>query len=653
MEFPPCTAAFFDISSTLAFVRASADATRIEELAVYPGVRKVLADLSGAGVRLGIITDPAPVPAAAFRSKLEESGVLADFDASLIFLSRYGSPRSFAEAVAAVRGPSGCQDAMLYYIGDDPSERTHAALAGFLLAPHPALAVTVLQRQAPLRFLRVRVPPAAAAAPWRDELRKHAVVPLHMTNEPGNPTAVTVYAIADVTTAAALDDLGFWVDRLGEADEPQTSELYLLRDDLQTASGFLVEKGNASAFFATEPEASQVVGSTHEGLLISIPAGESVEALHFHETRHGHTRKLTPSVVTLSDHPASPPQVPRFTDLLAADPLSKEEVDMLKKEITDELVKRMVQRYTGREPGSSEFGIRSRHVHHPGNSQAVETLVSDLCSELCPIALELVTVSRHCFIHEARLLTNVIATLAASSPDVDGVVVLSAHLDSTARAQENPYCGATHPAPGADDDASGIAGVLLAARVCAKLVPQRSRRREIRFVLWNGEEDGLVGSRVYATAQAALGANLVAVLQMDMIAFNRGSPPQFELHAGIENPFGPNAGQTASGSADLANLIEALRETISPGLPPAQISEGADDKARGMSDHTSFHYAGYPACLISEDFFADTSGEGDRNPNYHQPTDTIDTINPQYAAEIARMVAAAAWVAATRFPGEG
>ena len=75
-------------------------------------------------------------------------------------------------------------------------------------------------------------------------------------------------------------------------------------------------------------------------------------------------------------------------------------------------------------------------------------------------------------------------------------------------------------APGADDDASGAVGVLTAAEVLAPYQFQRT----LRFVLFTGEEQGLCGSEIYARDAAAAGEAIVAVYNMDMIAWTGAEP---------------------------------------------------------------------------------------------------------------------------------
>jgi bacterial leucyl aminopeptidase len=224
-------------------------------------------------------------------------------------------------------------------------------------------------------------------------------------------------------------------------------------------------------------------------------------------------------------------------------------------------------------------------------------------------------------------------------------VLLTAHMDSTG-ARQPGYRAATDAAPGADDDCSGVAGVLVAAEAVPRMAATfTAPRRTMRFVLFNAEEHGLVGSRAYARDQAAARAPIVAAFQMDMIGHDGQPGRTFELHAGCRS-----SATVEAQSVRLAKALKALVPRVSPGLPAPQLyPDGAPDPADGRSDHYSFQAEGYAACLASEDFFAGPgagSPQPDPNPNYHLPADTV--VNVDYAADIARAVIAAAWVAATR-----
>src|SRR5262249_29448909 len=73
------------------------------------------------------------------------------------------------------------------------------------------------------------------------------------------------------------------------------------------------------------------------------------------------------------------------------------------------------------------------------------------------------------------------------------------------------------------------------------------------------------------------------------------------------------------------------------------------DPAAGRSDHASFQAHGYPACVVSEDFFVGPGPDApvpEENPNYHRPGDTF--VDEVYAADITRAIAAAAWTTASQ-----
>jgi Zn-dependent M28 family amino/carboxypeptidase len=374
-----------------------------------------------------------------------------------------------------------------------------------------------------------------------------------------------------------------------------------------------------------------------------------VESYHFPAAQHGHNLKLVTSIALLE--PTALAENSRLAETAAAAALLSAEVALaptlttaekkvLKEYVTAELLGHEVERYTGVLPVGGTTTLLSRHIHHPGNADAVQALINDLTH----LGAGRLTVRTHRFTHEGLPYENVEATLPASG--LDGIVLVTAHMDSTG-ARQAGYRASVDAAPGADDDASGVAGVLASARALLALTAQDVPRREIRFALFNAEEHGLVGSRAYAREQALLAAKIVAVFQMDMIGYDVNPARTFELHAG----FTPSSA-VQTHSARLADLIATLVPQVSPGLPAPQVYPGAgglSDPAERRSDHYSFQLEGYAACLASEDFFAGPGPAApapEPNPNYHLPAD--DGVNAPYAADIARAVAAAAWVAATR-----
>ncbi len=311
--------------------------------------------------------------------------------------------------------------------------------------------------------------------------------------------------------------------------------------------------------------------------------------------------------------------------------LSDAEIAILNADITGPEMRDHIARYSS---------LPSRHVLHSGNEQAVLMLEADLAR----VGAEL-TVTTKPFPVGGKTRHNVQAVLPRSG-GARGIVLVTAHLDSTTN--ETSYEPRIDPAPGADDDASGVAGVLLAARAILRLaaLAPGADRKEIRFVLFNAEEVGRAGSRAYAAAARAARDPIVGVYHMDMIGFACRGPQSFELHAGYAE-----AGYVEDASLKLAEIARGVAGSVASALS-AQVypsPRGSKDPAEGFTDHTSFHEELYPACALSEDHFDGPAGAGHGHPNpgRHRKTDTIDLIDPEYAAAIARTAAGAAWYWAT------
>ena len=645
IDTQPAPVAFFDIGDTLGSARLSPQQPhRLERLDIYPQVSAVLQELRNNGVRLGIVSNIGQETEEKVRTVLEEGQIYDFFEPSLLVYGAKDSPEIFRRA-AEQAGHSATPERCLY-IGENRGERGYALEAGFRVAPHPRLALEVLNGSR-LRYVRVTIPVRHRdSSGWREAILSLPVVPIHVTGENGT----TVYAIATSGATSQLDDLGFEVLRLGGEDLPLATEVYFLHDDRQTRTGFLVEEGESSRFFGGDEESQMVLASSEGGLYVALPASRSVLQYHFEGTLHGHNLKLTPGRVLLE--PAT--EVTQTANSLSTPPveaaLSEEEIEILRGEITPELIAAEVSRYSGRKPldDANRTTIKSRHAFHEHNTLAIEALLEDLerigdgsLSVLLDPFTEVLPFGG------SYSLNNIEAQLVGSEPREE-MVLITAHLDSTAQNRDDPdYDPTKDPAPGADDDGSGVAGVLAAARAIKRLSTLKRPKRTIRFVLFNAEEVGLVGSKHYAWDQRTLRAPIAAVYQMDMIGYNRESALTYEIHAGADSP------DIQDRSLVLAERIGSLSEQVSTNLPSPQIhlSQGSiedKDPAYNRSDHHRFHQVGYSACAVTEDLFPGIlpgfEGQSDSNPNYHKATDTF--VDPEYVADIARAVAAAAWTTA-------
>lgn len=217
------------------------------------------------------------------------------------------------------------------------------------------------------------------------------------------------------------------------------------------------------------------------------------------------------------------------------------------------------------------------------------------------------------------------------------IVIVGCHLDSSGNLTSGGYNPVVDPAPGMDDDASGIACCLAVARYLNQF--RNPFVHTVRFCLFNAEETGLVGSKAYAAYLKSVSAPVKAVICADMIGYNSDANSIFEVHAGYTDP------SIRDRNLPLATTIATWASSLGA-LEPAQIYQGTSiyqgapdrnlyDPAINRSDHGSFHQQGYPAIAVTEDFFTNLSTEPgkDPNPNYHTANDVI--IDANYGAAIA------------------
>ena len=198
--------------------------------------------------------------------------------------------------------------------------------------------------------------------------------------------------------------------------------------------------------------------------------------------------------------------------------------------------------------------------------------------------------------------SNVVAVKTGTGGQDKKNIIVGAHLDSV-----NHPGGPTAKAPGADDNASGSAGVLSLAAALAN----KQFKHDITFVLFGGEEQGLHGSTQYlASLSTADRAAVLGMLNMDMIGSVNASPPAVLLEGAAHSQ------SMIDGLVDSATAHTSLQIQIS--LKPF------------ASDHMPFIEASIPAVLTIE-------GTDSANDAIHTGNDTIERIDINYAIEILRM----------------
>ena len=202
------------------------------------------------------------------------------------------------------------------------------------------------------------------------------------------------------------------------------------------------------------------------------------------------------------------------------------------------------------------------------------------------------TVTLEPFDYSGDVYHNVVGTkLGSLYPDQEYLV--GAHFDS-------------YHNPGADDNASGVALILEAARVLNAYDADYT----IRLIAFDREEQLMVGSSAYV--EDHIDDNILGMITPDMVAYNEEGADQVDIH----------------GTAASDPLKFALSEAVSA------YGQGVSPSVEGQlfSDHAPFEWAGFEACHLRED---------GNNPNYHTPRDSVDTpgnIDYDYATRITRAV---------------
>ena len=223
------------------------------------------------------------------------------------------------------------------------------------------------------------------------------------------------------------------------------------------------------------------------------------------------------------------------------------------------------------------------------------------------------------FRFEGRVYRNLMASLPGTSSD--GQVLVVAHYDTV------PGC------PGADDNASGVAGLLEAAGALSG----HRFEKELVFVAFALEEYGYLGSLHYVRQARARNATIAGVFDLEMIGYT--SPTQTSPPGVTAPAVGDFIAVVANRQSErLASLFKGAAAQFVPSLPVEGLIVEGNGEALPvvrLSDHAPFWDAGYPAAMITDTAFL-------RNPHYHLPTDTVETLDVAFLQNVAAATAVAA-----------
>ncbi len=203
-------------------------------------------------------------------------------------------------------------------------------------------------------------------------------------------------------------------------------------------------------------------------------------------------------------------------------------------------------------------------------------------------------------------------------------IVVSAHYDHLGRNGRSTFHGA-------DDNASGTATVLAVAEKFRSKINQGLKpRRSIIFVLFSGEEDGLLGSKYYVSSPPFPVEHIVCDINVDMVGRvdreHRKKRDYVYLIDGFDFP-------------EIRKILEEVNEK-KVGLKIDQTHNSKDDPNQYYyrSDHYNFARKGVPVLFLMD-------GE---HPDYHQPSDTADKIEYDILQKRATLIFETAWELANR-----
>jgi Zn-dependent M28 family amino/carboxypeptidase len=276
-------------------------------------------------------------------------------------------------------------------------------------------------------------------------------------------------------------------------------------------------------------------------------------------------------------------------------------------QITTETLAYDLAGLTGERPvvvGGTVYTITTRNSYKSG----VVTATQYAYEQMEALGLD---VSYHEYTYNSYQWRNVVGEKPGQD-DAEQIYLITAHID------DMPGGIFNSTAPGADDNGSGSIAVLTAARLLAP----HEFAYTLRFVLFTGEEQGLLGSEAYAADCFAQGEDIRGVVNLDMIAYNSDEDWSIDLWGKSD----------MVESLELTSLFAQVVTQYDLGLDPDRFS-ATDGFPIQNSDHWSFLAQGFPAMMAIED-------NDDFTPYYHTVDDRLATLDLAYYADFTRAAVA-------------
>ena len=277
------------------------------------------------------------------------------------------------------------------------------------------------------------------------------------------------------------------------------------------------------------------------------------------------------------------------------------------------------------DPARLEHHVRKLSVElHPrdeSNPENLDRVAAYIRVEFANLGARLFDQS---FTVNGKTYRNVIGEFG---PETDERIVVGAHYDTAG------------PLPGADDNASGVAGLIeLAALLAKQQLPLR-----VELVAFTLEEPpyfgtAFMGSAVHANDLRQQNAKVRAMISLEMIGYFSEAPGSQHFPAALLSLFYPTTGNFIAvvGTLSEGLLVRQVKAAMQGAneLPVHSINAPTIVPGVGFSDQLNYWNAGYHAVMITDTAFF-------RNPNYHTPEDTAEKLDYKRMAMVVEGVYAA------------
>lgn len=294
-----------------------------------------------------------------------------------------------------------------------------------------------------------------------------------------------------------------------------------------------------------------------------------------------------------------------YRESIILQPESPKVVELTYNQIVDAIKKEDIKKYVEM-LASKEF--EGRGTGTEGNRKAAEYIKQHLNSLKIPYIEQEFTVQN-------KKTNNIIAYITPKRPKSDEIIVVGAHFDHLGSRGDTYY-------PGADDNASGVAGVMAIATALSKYKDKLSHTVSIQF--YSAEELGLIGSKYY-TNNPLLPKDKpdinkhIAMVNLDMIGY-------------LNKKYSKNENTTRYRDDKCWQVFKyglniSLQDIVQKLSKKYSFANNISGYRPGGSDHAPFYNKGIPVVFLHTGL----------HPHYHKPTDTSDKLNYDGLTMVAKM----------------